>query len=154
MLKDINYQAIGERVKLSRQTVSKRIKNLEEMGLILKNIGKKRYEIVILEKLDASLIPKHTLEFLVDTFSENTISIYAYLLARYWANQFKPFYFTIPELKTFLGLSVKTTCNNHCVMNPLYGLRNSGLVDFELKEEYNTIKTTYQITSMSFNPKC
>lgn len=153
-LKDINYQQIGERVKLTRQTVSKRIKNLEDMGLICKNEMKKRYEIRVLERVDASLIPQHTLKFLVDSQSDNTISIYVYLLNKYWANGKQPFYFTIPEVKAFLGLSVRTTSNNHCVMNPLFSLRNNGLIDFELMEDHTSIKTKYLIKSMSFNPKC
>ena len=84
--KNINYSAIAKTVKLSRQTVAKRIKNLEEIGLIYKNEMKKRYEIHLLSKLDASLIPNRTLTFLVDSYSENAISIYIYLLNRFWAN--------------------------------------------------------------------
>jgi len=65
--KDVNYSKIGDRIGLSRQTVSKRIKNLEDMGLIYKNDLKKRYEIHILSNVDASLIPKRTLSFLIDS---------------------------------------------------------------------------------------
>lgn len=152
-LKDVNYSDIARRVKLTRQTVSKRVKNLEEMGLIYKNEMKKRYEIHLLANIDASLIPQYTLTFLVDSQSENAISIYIYLLNRYWANNEKPFAFTIGQVKNFLGLSDKTTSNNHCVTNALISLSNNGLLEYELREDCNTIKTTYYITKMSFEVK-
>lgn len=151
--KDINYTAIAQRVGLSRQTVSKRIKNLEDMGLIYKNEMKKRYEIHLLSNVDASLIPQRTLSFLIDSQSENGISIYIYLLNRYWANHEQPFAFTIGQVKTFLGISIKTTSNNHCITNPLISLANNGLIEFEIKEEGGGIKTVYYINKMSFDVK-
>lgn len=151
--KDVNFSQIAKRVGLSRQTVAKRVKNLEDIGLIYKNEMKKRFEIHLLSNVDASLIPQKTLSFLVDSQSENGISIYVYLLNRYWANEEKPFAFTIGQVKSFLGISVKTTSNNHCVVNPLISLANNGLIDYEVKEEGGGIKTVYYINSMSFDVK-
>ena len=149
-VKDVNYSSIAKRVGLTRQTVAKRVKNLEEIGLIYKNDMKNRYEIHLLSNVDASLIPQDTLSFLVDSQSENGISIYIYLLNRYWANEEKPFAFTIGQVKNFLGISIKTTSNNHCVVNPLISLSNNGLLEFEVKEEGGGIKTVYYIKRMSF----
>lgn len=149
-IKNVNYSSIAKRVGLTRQTVAKRVKNLEEIGLIYKNDMKNRYEIHLLSNVDASLIPQDTLSFLVDSQSENGISIYIYLLNRYWANEEKPFAFTIGQVKNFLGISVKTTSNNHCVVNPLISLANNGLLEFEVKEEGGGIKTVYYIKRMSF----
>jgi hypothetical protein len=56
-------------------------------------------------------------------------------------------------VKSFLGISVKTTSNNHCVVNPLISLANNGLIDYEVKEEGGGIKTVYYINSMSFDVK-
>lgn len=148
--KNINYSAIAKTVKLSRQTVAKRIKNLEEIGLIYKNEMKKRYEIHLLSKLDASLIPNRTLTFLVDSYSENAISIYIYLLNRFWANNEQPFIFLIDQVKNFLGISTNTTSNNHCVMNPIYSMINDGLIEVEVVQK-NGIKSLYQVTRMSFD---
>ena len=59
---------------------------MEEMGLIYENESKNRFELHLLNNVDASLIPKRTLEFLIDSLSENGINVYIYLLNRYWAN--------------------------------------------------------------------
>lgn len=152
-MKDVNFSTIADRVKLTRQTVSRRVKNLEDIGLIQKNEMKKRYEIPTLLNIDASLIPQHTLKFLVDSQSENTISIYVYLLNRYWANNEQPFSFTLSQVKQFLGISSRTTSNNHCITNPLISLKNNGLLNYELKEEGGGIKTVYYINWMSFSVK-
>ena len=149
--KDVNYSQIAKRVGLTRQTVSKRIKNLEEMGLIYENESKNRFELHLLNNVDASLIPKRTLEFLIDSLSENGINVYIYLLNRYWANDEQPFIFTLEQVKSFLGISVKTTSNNHCVTNVLAALNACGLITCVLKEEGGGIKTIYSIEKMSFD---
>ena len=45
---------------------------------------------------------------------------------------------------------MKTTSNNHCIVNPLVSLANNELIDYEVKEEGGGIKTVYYINSMSF----
>jgi len=42
--------------------------------------------LVNLDINEIALIPKDTLELMVDTLKEHTISIYVYLLSRYIAN--------------------------------------------------------------------
>ena len=150
--KDVNYSKIAQVVKLSRQTVSKRIKNLEEMGLIYENKDKSRYELHLLNNVDASLIPKRTLEFLINSQSENGINIYIYLLNRYWANNEKPYVFTLEQVKAFIGISTKTTSNNNCITDVLASLHNNGLICCVLREEGGGIKTMYSIEWMSFEP--
>lgn len=150
--KNVNYSQIAKKVNLSRQTVSKRIKNLEEMGLIYENESKNRYELHLLSNVDASLIPKRTLEFLINSQSENGINIYIYLLNRYWANNEKPYIFTLEQIKSFIGISIKTTSNNNCITDVLASLHNNGLICCVLKEEGGGIKTMYSIEWMSFEP--
>ena len=150
--KDVNYSKIAQVVKLSRQTVSKRIKNLEEMGLIYENKDKSRYELHLLNNVDASLIPKRTLEFLINSQSENGINIYIYLLNRYWANNEKPYVFTLEQVKAFIGISTKATSNNNCITDVLASLHNNGLICCVLREEGGGIKTMYSIEWMSFEP--
>ena len=66
--KEINFSQLGARFNLSRQTISTKFKNLKELGLI-KEIDKDTYEIIVLEKNLASLIPHETLKLLTDTLS-------------------------------------------------------------------------------------
>lgn len=148
---NVNFSKIAQRVNLSRQTVSRRVSNLIDLGLLYKNESLNRYEITPLINIDASLIPQHTLTFLLDSQSENTISIYVYLLNRYWANDEQPFTFTLSQVKEFLGISTATPSNNHCIVNPLISLRNNGLIDIELVED--GYKTIYRVNSMSFTVK-
>jgi len=56
------------------------------MGFIVENKEKGWYELTLLEKDIAMLIPYETLTLLVDTLSANTISTYVYLFKRYYAN--------------------------------------------------------------------
>lgn len=147
----VNFSKIAQRVNLSRQTVSKRVSNLIDLGLLYKNESLNRYEITPLINIDASLIPQTTLTFLLDSQSENTISIYVYLLNRYWANDEQPFTFTLSQVKEFLGISTATPSNNHCIVNPLISLMNNGLINIELVED--GYKTIYRVNSMSFTVK-
>lgn len=79
---------------LSRQTISTKFKNLKELGLI-REINNETYEIITLEKDIASLVPHSTLKLINDTLSDNSISTYVYLLNCYYANDCKPFQFTL-----------------------------------------------------------
>ena len=67
------------------------MKNLEKLGLVVKNDSKKRYELTTLDATMAALVPYPTLKLLVDALSENSISTYVYLLNRYVANNERPF---------------------------------------------------------------
>lgn len=84
--KQINYSNIANVLGLSRQTVSTKFKNLQTMGLITQ-IDNDTYELSILSQDVAALIPYKTLKLLVDALSENSISVYIYLLRKYLANK-------------------------------------------------------------------
>ena len=58
-----------------------------------------RYELNILPVEVASLIPEPTLKLIIDTLSEHCMSTYIYLLLRYYANNEKPFTFSLKEVK-------------------------------------------------------
>ena len=79
---------------LSRQTISTKFKNLKELGLI-REVNSETYEIITLEKNIASLVPYNTLKLITDTLNENSISTYIYLFNCYYANDCKPFQFTL-----------------------------------------------------------
>ena len=123
-MKEINFTQLGKMFGLTRQTVSTKMKNLENMGLVIKNESKKRYELVILEANIAALIPYNTLKLLVDGLSENSISTYVYLLNRFIANNEKPFLFTYEQIKNFIGICSTTRSNDETIRNvrhPIHG---------------------------------
>jgi len=55
-----------------------------ELGLILDSNDK--YELINLDINDIALVPKETLDLMLDVFNDHTISIYVYLLSRFIAN--------------------------------------------------------------------
>ncbi len=149
-IKEINYTELGKILNLSRQTVSTKMKNLEKLGLVVRNDLKKRYELINLESDMATLVPYPTLKVLVDALSENSISTYVYLLKRYMANFEKPFQFTLSQIKGAIGISTATRSNDNIITNILFVLKKIGLIKYELitevqKDEFGNIKTVYQI---------
>lgn len=145
---EVNFSELGRILGLSRQTVSKRMSNLEDIGLVIKNEKKKRYELVKLAANVAALIPQDTLKLLVDTLSDNSISTYVYLLSRYIANQERPFQFTLNQIKSNIGISTSTKSNDNTVTNILFILQKIGLIEYQLgteshDSEFGNVKTIY-----------
>jgi hypothetical protein len=149
--KDINYTALGEVLKLSRQTISVKFKNLMELGLITYIPERKIYELVVLAPDIAALIPKRTLSKMVHTLSENSVSTYVYLLQRYWANGCKPFVFMIDNIKIFVGLSLNTTSNNPIIIDILEVLQGLDLIRYRMytdkfgKKHYELLALTNKL---------
>lgn len=79
------------------------------------------------------------------------MSTYIYLLLRYYANNEKPFTFSLKEVKQYIGISVKTRSNDSVITNILYVLQKIGLIKYSLttqtqgSEEFQDIKTIYQL---------
>lgn len=135
---------------LSRQTVSTKFKNLKELGLV-RELDKETYEIITLEKDLAALVPYSTLKLITDTLNENSISAYVYLLCCYYANDCKPFCFTLEQIKNHIGICASTRSNDDVVTNILFVLEKIGLIKYSLtavKQESDTfqnVKTIYQL---------
>lgn len=130
--KDKNFSKISEYLKISRQTVSKKFNNLMELGLIKENGD--NFELIILEEDIASLIPVNTLKILVAAFNENAISVYVYLLNRYYAavhNGQQEFMFTKEQLKGILGFSTATRSNDYIIDGILTVLQKVGVIKIE-----------------------
>lgn len=147
--KEINFSKLGEMFNLTRQTVSTKFKNLQQLGLIIED--KDNYKLVELSADIASLIPYNTLKLITDTLSEHAISTYIYFLNCYYANGNRPFQFTLDQVKSYIGISTSTRSNNDTVTNILYVLEKIGLIKYSLttsKQEADTfqnIKTIYQL---------
>ena len=131
--KVINFSKIGKVLGISRQTASKRFQNLVTLGLISEEPNDKGDYILSLLPADvAALIPEKTLNLLVDTLSENSISTYIYLLRRYIANNERPFQFSVDDIKNFIGISTTTRSNNDVIDNILYVLQKIDLIKYRI----------------------
>ena len=127
----ISFSQIGKIVGLSRQTVASRFKHLIDLGLVYHDDEINEYRLTVLEPNVAALIPEKTIRLLIDTMSENSISVYVYLFMRFYANKNKPFTLTYPQLKEWIGITTSTTSNNSVISNILTVLSKVGLVDYE-----------------------
>lgn len=148
LTKNINYSAIGRAIGYSRQTVTKKIEKLLELGLLQKK--EDRYEILTLENNSAFLISKKTLTTLMVSLTENAINIYIYLLNRYIANQEKEYAFTFNSVKEYIGIATSTRSNNIIVTGCLEVLERLGLIKYEIKyhnnEQTGEISKSYILT--------
>lgn len=148
--KEINFTKLSSVFNLSRQTVSTKFKNLKELGLV-KEYDKDYYEIITLESDIASLIPYSTLKLIVDTLNENSISVYVYLLNCYYANEYKPFQFTLEQIKNQIGICSTTRSNDDVITNILFVLQKIGLIKYSMtavkqdNDSFQNIKTIYQL---------
>lgn len=159
--KDKNFSKIAEALGLSRQTVSTKFANLEKMGLVKEDKARERYELIILPEDIASLIPAETVRILVNTMNENTISLYVYLLNRYYAtvcNGKQEFIFTKEQLKMVIGLSASTRSNDYIIDDKINVLKKLGLLEYEARDEKDKItgdiKTRLYITKMVNKINC
>ena len=146
----INYSQLGRKLGLSRQTVSKKFKNLIDLGLIKDEQGDKYY-LTPLSSDIASLIPNPTLKLITDTLNEYSISVYVYLLVRYIANGEEYFIFKLSDIKKHIGICATTRSNDDVIVNILFVLQKIGLIKYHLTTfqqnniEYKDVKTIYQL---------
>lgn len=151
--KDINFSKLGVQFNMTRQTISTKFKNLKELGFIVEKDD--CYELQVLEKDLAALIPFPTVKLLADALSENSISTYVYLLNRYLAAEEKPFQFTLEQIKLHIGICATTRSNDNTITNILYVLEKIGLIKYSMTTSHNTadsfqnVKTIYQIDQVS-----
>lgn len=121
--KMVNFSKLANIFGLSRQTLSTKFKNLQELGLIIEcNEDKSYYELVVLEDKAASLIKYDVLKVITDTLNENSVSTYVYLFNLYYANGCKPVQFTLEQIKKKIGICATTRSNDDIVTNILFVL--------------------------------
>lgn len=148
--KEINFTKLGQQFNLSRQTISTKFKNLKELGLIIER-DKDTYEVTILEKDLAALIPYDTLKLITDTLNENSISTYIYLLNNWIRVGNKSYQFTLEQIKNHIGICATTRSNDNIVTNILFVLQKIGLIKYSLttiqqeNDVFENIKTVHQI---------
>ena len=138
---DIVFATLGNKIGLSRQVTSTKFKNLIDLGLIEYMEKERRYKLKYLDKSISALIPFETLRKLNNSLSQNSISLFVYLLKRYIANGEQEFIATMSQMKKFIGIAVNTTSNNDVINDILQIFKLIGLVDMELRkiEENKTV---------------
>lgn len=136
---------MGLALEITRQTASTRFKKLLNTGLVL-DCGD-YYELVTLPNNEAFLISLTTLRKLTSAVKDKTISIYVYLLNRYFANKEASFEFTLTTLKEYVGMSTNCHTNNYIVTDILSILQALGLIDYAVNtySENGVIKTKYTL---------
>ena len=128
---------------MSRKTIAKYFKYLEDKGLIqLQDDG--YYYLTILDATEANLIEYNTLSKLINVLQKNSLSIYVYQFNRYYANGFQPFIATIKQIKEFIGIATTTTSNNIIVDDTIDILKRLGLLDYRIKTEDNKSYLEFQ----------
>ena len=133
--KEVTQTAVSKKLNISRVTAKKYLDNLIALGLVQEDNKNKRYKLIELDKSTASLIPFETLRILNNTLSQNSISIYVYLMNRFIANGCKSFNVTNSQLKNFIGISTDTSSNDHVVSDILKVLELLGLIEIQIRFE-------------------
>ena len=134
---------------LSRQTVATRFKKMIELGLILDSNDK--YELINLDINDIALVPKETLDLMLDVFNDHTISIYVYLLSRFIANNNEGYTCLMRHLKGQIGLSQEDNRANKKIVNILWTLQKIGLLKYHTYMEEG--KKFYYIDDVKISNK-
>lgn len=152
--KDLKFSEVAKIFQISRQTVSSRMNNLIEMGLVVYNELEKRYELVTIQKELAALLPQPTVRVLCNTLRERSLSIFAYLLKTYAQHEQKPCLINIDIMKGQLGLNVENRgTNNEIVTDTLILLKSIGLIDYRKTKEVDVgtggYKTTYTLLKVN-----
>ena len=117
---------------MSRKTIAKYFKHLEDEGLVILNENEGYYYLKLLSNESARLIEYNTLSKLMNVFQKNSISIYIYLLNKFWASGYRPFIATMKQIKDFIGIASTTTSNNLIIDDTIDILKRLGLLDYEI----------------------
>ena len=117
---------------MSRKTIAKYFKHLEDKGLIELNEENDYYYLTVLVSTEANLIEYNTLSKLMNVLQKNSISVYIYLFNRYYANGKSSFIATIKQIKDFIGIATTTTSNNIIIDDTLDILKRLGLLEYGL----------------------
>ena len=117
---------------MSRKTIAKYFKYLEDKGLIKLNEENDYYYLTVLDSTEANLIEYNTLSKLMNVLQKNSISVYIYLFNRYYANGKSSFIATIKQIKDFIGIATTTTSNNIIIDDTLDILKRLGLLEYGL----------------------
>lgn len=136
--KEIRYISMAEELGLSRQTISKKMKGLQEQGLLYWDEKNKRYVLTTLEAELAALLPCDTVRVLCVNLQERSLSILAYLIKTYCQHGFKPCEINIDIMKQHVGLNVDNRgYNNQVIKDILALLWKLGFINFHVEKTFD-----------------
>lgn len=134
----------GKEVKaMGRKTIKKYFEYFISCGLVIDNGDSDLYYYLkVMDRGEAALIEYRTLNKLMNVFKNDSITIYCYLLNRYFANGCQGYDFTISQIKDYLGRTTLTTSNNNVVVDTLDILQRLSLIEYTMT--FDPIQTRYQ----------
>lgn len=141
---------LGQVLGITRQTASKKLKGLQELGLVgEKKAGK--LELGIFENDEAMLVPMDVLQVLVDTKIPHILSLYVYMLNRYMGAQGE-FNYVLSTVKDFIGISSATYSNSYTITEAMEKLDELGLLKYRQVVQgndtgYKTVQMVDQVTN-------
>lgn len=144
---EVNFKKMADYFGVTRQTIAKQFRGLEELELITYEEEMERQRFSLLEPELASLLPTDTLRKLNNTLQQNCISIYVYLLKGWFQHNENNFCVTLPQIKRHIGIDYKTGSNNFIITDIFEVLKKLGLIDYELRWEGKN-KCIYWITDL------
>ena len=130
--KDVNFTHLSKKLGISRQTLGKRFKGLQDLGLISEKSPGGYYILYLLDKKAAALIPEDVLEVLINTLQDRVISIYVYLMNKWIAAGEEECQFQLGHVKAFVGLSLASRSNEKLINDSLIILKQLGLIDYKV----------------------
>lgn len=152
--KDVKFVQIARDLDLSRQTVSRKINNLIEEGLLYYDEKNKIYILTKLEAELAALMPCDTVRILCVNLKERSLSVLAYLIKTYIQHYERPFEVNLDIMKEQVGLNVDNRGNNNQIIKDIFVLlKTLGLIEYRAERELDIdtggFKTRYVIEQVN-----
>lgn len=145
---EVVFKTMSEELDINRKTISKYVKQLVTLKMLVPDDKNKRYILPELERHNATLIPNATLKSLIINVKRDTVNLFIYLLNRYMAGGECEFIVTYKELKQAIGVCATTQSNDEVIKERLKFLQALGLLDFTTVRLDNS-KTVTKILSMN-----
>lgn len=137
-----------------RQTISKYLKGLIMLGLMSEKV-KGKYYLYPLAADYAKLVPLDVLNSLIETKTTHILSLYVYLMGRYFAANQQPFGYKLNTVKDSIGISSQTYSNSDIVTNIMDKLNSMDLIKYKqhnVVDEngvgFKTVQTIYYVKNL------
>ena len=145
--KEVNATKLSEKLNISRQTVSTKLKKLESLKLMQFDAERNRYVLTYLERNLCTLVPQETLRKMNNALSRYSVSLFVYFMNRYIAAGETEYIVTMAQMKDYIGIATTTSSNNVIVADIMEVLQKLGLIKYEYRKEEE--KTHIYITRVN-----
>ena len=116
---------------MTRTTIKKYFNYLLDKGLIKFSEADGYYYLTVLEGPEAHLIEYNTLTKLMNVLQKRSLTIYAYLFNRYYANGCNPFIATRNQIKDYIGFCQNSGNNDNIIADTIDILSRLGLLSMK-----------------------